>query len=85
MISPAILAGGKKGNSHPAIRTDSREIGPVVGVAMDAAQGEVDRLVGSLVLPRDNVFDMVRCLGMLLRIKAVFATIAGPPATNGQA
>ena len=41
MVSPAFLAGAKKGNNHPAVRVDAREVRPLVRVAMDAGQGEV--------------------------------------------
>ena len=47
---------------------------------MDAGQGEVEWIVSSQVLPWDDMFDVVRRLGVLLRMEAVFATIAGPPA-----
>jgi hypothetical protein len=79
MVSPAFLAGAKKANDLPAVRIDASEVWPLVRIAMDASQGEVHGIVGAQVLPGDDVFDVVRRLGVLLRMEAVFTTIAGSP------
>ena len=44
---------------------------------MRAGQAEVGAVVASEVLLRDDVFDMVRGLGVLLPVQTGFATVAG--------
>ena len=80
MVSPAFSAGAEKRNDHPAVRIDSRNVRPLVRVAMDAGQGEILWVVSSQVLPCDDVFDVVRSFGVQLRMEAIIATIARPPA-----
>jgi hypothetical protein len=82
MVRPHVAPRVEERDKRAAGRVDAGEVGPLVGIAAVAGQGEVCRVIGPAVLLGDDVFDVVRQAGRFLAEQAVFATVPSTLADN---
>jgi hypothetical protein len=76
VIGPSIAARMKQQLHAGCKRVDSAEIRPFAQIAVMACQREISGVVRTAMLPRNDVFDVMRDFAMLLVEQAVFATVS---------
>src|SRR5258707_2425307 len=74
MATPFVVSGMEKPHDLVCGRINTREVRAFHQIALGTSQGEVVIIVGAIVLPRSNMFDMKAQFGEFLWNPAVLAT-----------
>lgn len=77
MLSPCMPPRVKQSNEPLALRIHRRDVWALLPVTANAAQAEVIQVIGTLVLPSDDVVDLVSHHRDILRERAVLARTPG--------
>lgn len=75
MLDPPIAAWMKKRHNLTGDRVDSGQVGSFAQIAPVAGQREILIAVVPIMLPRDDVFDVVSKSAMFLTEMAIFTTV----------
>ena len=73
----------KKAGNLTGLRVDSRQVRTLAKIAAVARERQVGGIVGTSVLLRDDVLDVMPQLAMDLAQTAVFTPLAGPAPRRG--
>ena len=76
MVGPGVSAGVKERDEGRGLDVASREIRALTSVASVAGQGEVLQVVGTAVLLRDDMLNVMGKSGLLLAEETVFAAVS---------
>ena len=75
VFGPAIAPRMKKPDDLPGVTIDSGQVWTLVKIAAVACESEIIHVIGSTVLLRDDVLDMMRQFAVFLAQPAIFSTL----------